>query len=466
MLGAWTSTGATRCASSWALTLASGLATPLAARGPVLPVLLLASVGLLLSAVARVFGLREAGAWRTRRLDLVVGLGLLVAAGLAVLWRSAPLRVIAWVLAGALLVSGLVTTGRALAGRLLAGERWSGLLGGAASVLAGLLVLVWPRLSLAVLALVLGAWLVLGGLLLLLRPGPARRRLPALRAALALLLTLALAAGTVWLHRLDPREEPDAFYTPPLAVPAEPGRIVRAEPYPSERVPAGLRGWRILYTSTDGAGEPTVVSGTVLAPQGEGPWPVISVAHGTTGVIPRCAPSLADDPFGGGAAEAVRAAVDEGWVAVTSDYLGLGTRGPHPYLVGPDAARNVLDATRAAGELEGLDLEPRTVVWGHSQGGHGALWTGAVAPSYSPEIELLGVAALAPAADLVPLAQGVRATTGGKLVSAYIAASWSEHYDLGLRSLVTPGYVGVVERVAGTASTGRTRWAPSRSRAS
>src|SRR5690606_32660472 len=113
-----------------------------------------------------------------------------------------------------------------------------------------------------------------------------------------------------------------------------------------------------LYTSTDGEGEPTVVSGTVLAP-GAGsvePLPVVSVAHGTTGIVPRCAPSLAANPFADGASAALEQIVAEGWVGVTSDYVGLGTAGPHGYLVGPDAARNVLDATRAARELDGVSL--------------------------------------------------------------------------------------------------------------
>ena len=131
-----------------------------------------------------------------------------------------------------------------------------------------------------------------------------------------------------------------------------------------------------------------------------------------------------------------------------SFFLSRSPSVPIPPLA-PDAARNVLDATRAARELEGVSLSDQTVVWGHSQGGHGALWTGIEAPSYAPELEVLGVAAFAPAADLYPLAQGVRSSIGGKLVSAYIAASWSEFYGLELSELVTPGYLGIVGRIEG-----------------
>jgi hypothetical protein len=40
------------------------------------------------------------------------------------------------------------------------------------------------------------------------------------------------------------------------------------------------------------------------------------------------------------------------------------------------------------------------VVWGRSQGGHSALWTGIIGPRYTPDIKIVGVAAIAPAANM------------------------------------------------------------------
>ena len=55
---------------------------------------------------------------------------------------------------------------------------------------------------------------------------------------------------------------------------------------------------RVVYRSTNGDTEaPTVVSGSVFAPVGpapEGGWPVVALAHGTTGIQEPCAPSLSD----------------------------------------------------------------------------------------------------------------------------------------------------------------------------
>ncbi|MFN8629577.1 MAG: hypothetical protein U0838_04430 [Chloroflexota bacterium] len=39
--------------------------------------------------------------------------------------------------------------------------------------------------------------------------------------------------------------------------------------------------------------------------------------------------------------------IAHGWVLVATDYVGLGTPGPHPYLIGQGEGRSVLDASRA-----------------------------------------------------------------------------------------------------------------------
>ena len=56
------------------------------------------------------------------------------------------------------------------------------------------------------------------------------------------------------------------------------------------------------------------------------------------------------------------------------------------------------------------------MVWGHSQGGHAALWTGIVAPTYASDVPIAGVAAAAPASDLKPLLDTVQHTRVGRLL--------------------------------------------------
>lgn len=92
-----------------------------------------------------------------------------------------------------------------------------------------------------------------------------------------------------------------------------------------------------------------------------------------------------------------------GWIVVATDYAGLGTPGPSLYLVGQAEARDVVNAVRAVRAVPGADAGSAFAVWGHSQGGHSALWSGALAPELAPELDLVAVAAAAPAAELQPM---------------------------------------------------------------
>jgi acetyl esterase/lipase len=222
----------------------------------------------------------------------------------------------------------------------------------------------------------------------------------------------------------------DAFYDAPDDVPGEPGVLLRAEPF-ERGVPDGARAWRILYTTTRDEGQPALASGLVVAPaeQAADPHPVVAWAHGTTGVDETCAPSVLDDPFGAGAFYALDDVIEQGWALVATDYVGLGTEGPHPYLIGQGEGRSVLDAVRAARQLDDLTVEDRTIVWGHSQGGHAALWTGQLAESYAPDVGVAGVAALAPASDLIGLVRNLPNVPGGSIFASYVAGPYADIYD-------------------------------------
>jgi hypothetical protein len=87
------------------------------------------------------------------------------------------------------------------------------------------------------------------------------------------------------------------------------------------------------------------VSGIVIVPPGPPPaggWPIVAWAHPTTGVVPHCAPSLALFVFQQIAGS--RKLLENGYAIAATDYPGLGTPGPHPYLVGESEARAVIDS--------------------------------------------------------------------------------------------------------------------------
>jgi Secretory lipase len=190
------------------------------------------------------------------------------------------------------------------------------------------------------------------------------------------------------------------FYAAPDPVPDdEHGTLVRYQPVDGLDV-GGATAWRIMYVSESLEREPILVTGTALVPPGEAPTggrPVLTIAHGTSGIADECAPSkhpVATElslmgPF-----------VDAGYLVVLSDYEGLGTPGRHPYLVGESEGRGVLDGALAARELPDAEAGDQLSIFGYSQGGHGALFAGQLAADWAPDYELVGTVAGAPATEL------------------------------------------------------------------
>src|ERR1700754_4439647 len=85
-----------------------------------------------------------------------------------------------------------------------------------------------------------------------------------------------------------------AFYTPPATLPAKHGAAIWMRSYSG---PAALKGGTntlLLYRSTSLNGKGTAVSGVLTVPKGKAPkkgWPIVSWAHGTTGIADSCAPT-------------------------------------------------------------------------------------------------------------------------------------------------------------------------------
>ena len=163
----------------------------------------------------------------------------------------------------------------------------------------------------------------------------------------------------------------------------------------------------MMYLSESIQGEPIAVTGTAVVPSiaaPDGGRPILSVAHGTTGIADQCAPS--HDPPSDVAAH-IRY-VNAGYLVAFTDYEGLGTPGRHPYLVGESEGRSVLDAAKAARQLPGADADDQLAIWGHSQGGHAALWAAQLADTWAPELELVGTVAAGVPADLTAHGRGAR----------------------------------------------------------
>ena len=257
-------------------------------------------------------------------------------------------------------------------------------------------------------------------------------------ASLALLIAASTASGQRGLHEAPRRD----------VASVTPGALIRAEPISG--APVGAAAYKLLYWSKGLSGEPIAVSGVVIVPRGEPPAPgrpVVAWAHPTTGVVDRCAPSRARVLFR--SIQGLGEMLARGYAVAATDYPGLGTPGAHPYLVGISEGRAVLDSVRAARAIRGVGEVGGFAVWGHSQGGHAALFTGLLARDYAPELRLVGVAAAAPATELATLLRDDIDTSGGRNLTAMTLWSWSRVYGAPMERVVAPAAMPVINRLAG-----------------
>ncbi|MGY4710187.1 lipase family protein [Mycolicibacterium sp. CBM1] len=268
-------------------------------------------------------------------------------------------------------------------------------------------------------------------------------------------------------------DEYTEFYTPPNPLPpAQPGDLIRTEPSRLVLEPSGqlgaimATGTRVMYRSSDGRGNPDVVTGTYFEPYndwpGAGPRPLIVYGPGTQGQGDQCAPSR---QFNQGIHWApyldlafnyeemfVSTLVARGFAIFMTDYEGLGTIGvTHTYVNRLSEGHAMLDGARAAMRLPGTSLNPAGPVsfWGYSQGGGAAASAAELTATYAPDVHVVGTYAGAPPADLkelLPYADG-SALVGvvGYALNSLIAA-YPEHADE-IRAALTPRGEDLLDKV-------------------
>ena len=217
---------------------------------------------------------------------------------------------------------------------------------------------------------------------------------------IALVALLTLTASTA---KADPAMP--EFYNPdPVEMAGPPGSVIRAEDADGlAALPAASRTWRVLYRSRSLTGALIAVSGTVAVPRGPVPaggWPIVSWGHVTTGSADVCAPSAAapgnpelERMVRGD--EVVSRLLAAGVAVARTDGEGIGTPGPHPYLVGRSLARAQTEIVHAA-RLLNPGIGRRWAAAGHSEGGVGAVFTAQYARQFAPDLDLRAVAAAAP----------------------------------------------------------------------
>ncbi len=237
---------------------------------------------------------------------------------------------------------------------------------------------------------------------------------------------LLLATSTIATCGPVPKQAALITKSSPVTDGGKPGDLVEkiafAEIDQSIRA-TGANPFRIRYRSSSAWNGATItVSGSAFIPAGNPPrggWPVIALAHGTSGILTECGPSLSPNLFG--SAPMVAGFLAKGFAVVAADYEGLGEPGVHAYLNARAAGLNVIDSVRALRAVQPGAVSNRWLAVGGSQGG-GAVWgANEQAAQRAPDLKLLGVVSIVPAADVADYADlAVAGTMGPDQTAAYV----------------------------------------------
>lgn len=208
----------------------------------------------------------------------------------------------------------------------------------------------------------------------------------------------------------------DPFYDAPAEVPTTPGTVLKAEPArfyvdPFKLIPAPARVERIMFTTTDRRGRVIPVTGTVLTPirprSKRDDRGLVAFAVGTQGMGSQCAPSR--QMAAGREYESIfiTGLLARGYNVVVPDYQGLGIDGTHTYMSREAQGRVVLDALRAAQQLDNPDIpiDGPTAIAGYSQGGGAAASAAELWHEYAPELDVKGAVCGAVPADFTLVAR-------------------------------------------------------------
>ncbi len=195
-----------------------------------------------------------------------------------------------------------------------------------------------------------------------------------------------------------------AVAAPALAAPAasgadraqtdlpRPGTVLRSAPLRKGLwIPRSTsRAWKLKYVTLDSHERRARSTGTVFIPHGKPPkggWPVVSWAHGISGLGDACAPSKVGPVLKQRDWSYLRTWMRQGYAVVASDYVGLGTPGLMPYLDGKATAHSVVDMVKAGvafthRKKPRLRLSNKWVTIGQSQGGGASVYTARYATQY------------------------------------------------------------------------------------
>ena len=225
---------------------------------------------------------------------------------------------------------------------------------------------------------------------------------------------------------------------------------IRPVPYGYNDQTAPIKSTQVLYRTTDQHGRPTTTVATLLLPPVPGPTKLISYHMAYDALGSECDPSYILTGTGGhsqtGTFEqaVITGYLAAGYTVVVPNYEGEDQQ----WTIGLQSGYAALDGIRAAETLLGLPASTPVGMAGYSGGSVPTQWGAEIAPTYAPELNIVGAAAGGLPVHLahnLPYVSGSQSWAG--VIPALIVA-YQRAYDLDTAAFLSPEGVRITDEVA------------------
>ncbi|UYP19902.1 lipase family protein [Rhodococcus sp. Z13] len=227
-------------------------------------------------------------------------------------------------------------------------------------------------------------------------PPLAQRIRTALTAAVVAAVPTLMAVPTAHADNIVyPAALQDSFYSAPDDLASrQPGDVLAARVVPPPLGFPGTDAVQLKFRSTDSSGDPIAAVTTVLSPRDAAPGrPLVSYQAIINSLGLECAPSNA--LYASSLIDGIREspglliAIQRGWSVAVPDHLGPNSA----YGAAKVGGQITLDGIRAAQRHSALGLADSPVgIAGYSGGGMATAMAAALAPTYAPELNIVGSA--------------------------------------------------------------------------
>lgn len=258
--------------------------------------------------------------------------------------------------------------------------------------------------------------------------------------------TAAQSSPSVSTHLLPPEQDP--FYCEPANLSSfAPGHVLRNRTVSTTLLGNAVQSHQLYYRTTDAQDEASGTVTTLWIPaKPVHPPKLVSYQLAEDSVNLNCAPSWS---YASSTSPAERDtdtqtsfllqwALKEGYYVVSADLEGPNSA----LLVGLVEGRAVLDSIRAAIDFLRLPKGNGTDIGltGYSGGGHSSVWASSLAPTYAPELNIVGAAFGGTPLDLHSLYDGANGTPSSIISGAIMVGLANGHPEFNetLNALLTP----------------------------